>query len=381
MTALVFVLILLYGLLILTFIWGFSRLKECELQAAPPLHSFSVLVVFRNEEAQLKNLLDHFNKLDYPKENFEIILIDDASTDSSLSLARQLKTEISELNIRILENKPWSAAPKKDALEAGVNTANFQWIVTTDADCSFSKDWLKSYDQYLQHNRTKFIAGPVISSSNGSFIHRFQVLDFLSLQGATMGTFGYDSENTLIKPFMCNGANLCYSKEAFQDLKGYDGNKHLGSGDDVFLLEKIQRHYPDQVRFLKSREAIVNTQPKNTWKDLIEQRIRWASKASAYKITFGKITGLIVLLANFSLVILFFTAFTEAVSWTFLGIIFLIKFNIDFIMIFRSASFFNQKDVLRSFLASSLLYPFFTVVVALFSLRGSYQWKGRSFSK
>jgi len=196
-----------------------------------------------------------------------------------------------------------------------------------------------------------------------------------------MGTFGYDSENKLIKPFMCNGANLCYSKESFQELKGYDGNKHLGSGDDVFLLEKMQRHYPNQINFLKSREAIVNTQPKNTWKDLIEQRIRWASKASAYKIAFGKITGLIVLLANFSLVILFFAAFTGTVSWTSLGIIFLIKFNIDFVMIFRSASFFNQKDVLRSFLASSLLYPFFTVVVALFSLRGSYQWKGRSFSK
>ena len=90
MTALVFVLILLYGLLILTLIFGFSRLKECELKAAPPLHSFSVLVVFRNEEAQLKELLNHFNKLDYPKENFEIILIDDASTDGSLSLVRQL---------------------------------------------------------------------------------------------------------------------------------------------------------------------------------------------------------------------------------------------------------------------------------------------------
>ena len=111
--------------------------------------------------------------------------------------------------------------------------------------------------------------------------------------GCTIGGFG------IKKPFMCNGANLCYSKEIFHELNGFEGNNHLASGDDIFLLEKMFKHFPKKTKYLKSDKALIITSAEPTLKKLFQQRIRWASKSTSYSNRFTKIVGLIVLLTIF----------------------------------------------------------------------------------
>ena len=81
---------------------------------------------------------------------------------------------------------------------------------------------------------------------------------------------------------MCNGANLAYTKKAFTEVGGFTGIDNIASGDDMLLMHKIYKLYPDKVMFLKSKDAIVQTAPVNSVKDFFNQRIRWASKADKY---------------------------------------------------------------------------------------------------
>lgn len=370
---------ILYALLIAAFTVGLRRLPEFEPDMMEADHAFSLIVVFRNEEANLNRLIQNLNELNYPKDKFEVLLIDDASEDGSLDLVKSLQKDLPQLNLRVFELPAPSYSPKKDALELGVRNASYEWIVTTDADCSISKDYLLAYDQFLSVNSSEMIAGPVIISGKDSFLYRFQSLDFLSLQGATMGGFGGSDFIPFLSPFMCNGANLCYKKETFSKLEGYSGNKQLATGDDVFMLEKMVKNHPDQVHFIKSRAAVVSTEAKETWKGLVSQRVRWASKTSSYENRFAKFVGLLVFIANASLVFGFVLALLGFLNWPYLGVLFVLKLNADFLLIYSTASLWGQENVMKSFVVSSFIYPFFSCWVAINALGGRYEWKGRSF--
>ena len=289
--------------------------------------------------------------------------------------SNQIGFDCAQPNKHVISNDRKTNSPKKDAITSAINKAKFEWIITTDADCILPKYWLDSFDEFIQKTDTKCIAGPVTYHDNNSFLNRFQILDLLSLQGATIGGFG------IKKPFLCNGANFCYEKTIFDILNGFEGNHEIASGDDIFLLEKIVNNYPKQLHYLKCEQAIIKTQSQPNWTNLISQRIRWAAKTSAYNNWLGKLTGLLVLLMNASVIIITLLAIIGSFNIKILVYILFIKLNIDFFLIYKSATFFNQKAVLRSFIFAFILYPFFSCYVAFISVFKSYKWKGRKFKK
>ena len=259
--------------------YGFDKIGHFKLQDLPAKTKFSIVIPFRNEAENLPKLLDSIAKLNYPKAFFEVILVDDNSEDKSVSIinkildTKSLKKDFTRIdNIRIIKNEITSNSPKKDAITSAIKASKFNWIITTDADCVLPKYWLDTFDEFIQTKHTNCIVAPVTYHGNNSFFNRFQTVDFLSLQGATIGGFG------IKKPFMCNGANFCYRRSLFQQLKGFEGNTDIASGDDIFLLEKLIEHDVKKVHYLKSIKAIVKTNPTSTVSNLIQQRLRWASK-------------------------------------------------------------------------------------------------------
>jgi cellulose synthase/poly-beta-1,6-N-acetylglucosamine synthase-like glycosyltransferase len=180
---------------------------------------------------------------------------------------------------------------------------------------------------------------------------------------------------------MCNGANLGYKKSLFKELNGFEGNTNIASGDDIFLLEKAIKKYPKQVLYLKSELAVVKTKPQSSLKDLVSQRIRWAAKTSSYSNFFGKITGLLVLLMNATVICGLLLVLIGLIHYKLLLYILVIKFSIDFLLIYKSARFFNQEELLSSYIFSCLIYPFFSVFVALTSVFSGYKWKGIYYNK
>ncbi|WP_445955576.1 glycosyltransferase family 2 protein [Yeosuana sp.] len=366
---------IVYLLLISGFIYGFDKIKEFKLANLQSKTKFSVIIPFRNEAKHLPLLLSSITSIAYPKHLFEIIFVDDASEDDSVDLIHTFKNENASFNISLLNNNRQSHSPKKDAITTAISHSKYDWIITTDADCVLPKYWLDSYDAYIQHTNAMCIAAPVTFFNESNFLSRFQLLDILSLQGATIGGFGVK------RPFLCNGANFAYKRAVFIEVNGFEGNTTIASGDDIFLLEKIARLYPKQVAFLKCDQAIVKTNAQPSWKKLINQRIRWASKISSYENWFGKLTGLIILLMNALIMIgVFLTGFSVIKIKIFLYILF-IKFNIDVLLIYKAATFFNQKPGLRSVVFGFIIYPFFSVYIAFISVFKSYSWKGRVFKK
>ena len=375
MLTLIFIITLVYLALIGSFAYGFDKVHEHSLQEEEPVTKFSVIIPFRNEAQHLKHLIDSMANLNYPKSHFELLLINDESDDGSAEIISGLKKKYSALNLTIINNQRLTRSPKKDAITLGNKLAKYEWIVTSDADCVMPKYWLDVYDSYVRRYQPNLMTGPVVFNNGNRFIERFQILDLLSLQGATMGSFGIG------KPFMCNGANIAYSKSFFEQVNGYEGNSNMASGDDVFLLEKALKLNKNQVHYIKNNLITVRTSAETSFNALVAQRVRWASKTANYNSIFGKLTGLVVILMNTLLLLLPLFFLIGFISLKSLAYTFLIKTLIDFLLIYKSARFLEQEHVLISYLSSCFLYPIFCTYVAILSVFTDYKWKGRKYSK
>ena len=366
----------LYLVIIYTLIFGLKKVKEFTSTEIDSNIEFSIIIPFRNEEQNLPKLLTSILALNYSEQQFECLFVNDDSSDTSVETIHQYLKE-STIAYEVLQNNRASNSPKKDAITTAIHQSKFDWIITTDADCSLPQKWLSEFAAFSTINNSKMIVGPVMYLSDDfSFLEHFQILDILSLQGATIGGFGIG------KPFLCNGANLAYEKNTFLQLNGFDGNNTIASGDDIFLFEKFYETYPKQVHFLKSTSAIAHTNAVKTWKELINQRMRWAAKSSSYKLWFGKWVGLVVLLMNLCLIFSFIMVFIDRGNSTNLLACIILKIGADTLLIQRTSYFYRGKSKkIRDLEFSSLFYPFFSVFIVLRTLFGKYTWKGRKFKK
>lgn len=367
--------LLVYALTIGQLIYGFDKVKSYHQPSTinhQPKTFFAIVVPFRNEVANLPHLLESIKNLDYPIDLFEIILVDDFSEDHSTRIIYNWRMENGKFQTTLLENLRISNSPKKDAISRAIPIIKNEWIITTDADCVLPKNWLKTLDNYIQNHEVSMIVGSVAYDCKKTLLHHFQQLDLMSLQGATIGSFG------LGLGFMCNGANFCYKKYLFNELNGFIGNNKIASGDDVFLLQKAMQKHAKKVHYLKSSENIVVTKPADSWKILFQQRMRWASKTSSYQSVFGRDLAVIVFLGNLGLVVGCWLLVVGLLSWQNLFVLFLIKFCLDYILLYKTNRFLTHKRM-RFLIVSSVFYTFFCVSVALFSIFGKYEWKGRRF--
>lgn len=375
MLIIIFIITLAYLLLIGSLVYGFDKVSHFTLEDTSAQTQFSVVIPFRNEAENLPQLLKSISELNYPKALFEISFVDDDSTDDSVTIIEAFLGNSKSIDFSILKNDRLTNSPKKDAITTAINKAKYDWIVTTDADCELPNYWLDIFDDYICKNNAKVLVAPVTYCAASSFFERFQLLDILSLQGATIGGFGIQ------KPFLCNGANLAYRKAFFNIINGFDGNFNIASGDDIFLLEKAIKQDKKSVHYIKNEKLIVKTKAQPNFKTLKSQRIRWAAKTTSYTNAFGKLTGFLVLLMNALLVCIPILYLLQIISLKALVYTFIIKFLIDFLLLFKSARFFNQEHYLSSYLFSSLIYPFFSVYIAFVSMFKGYKWKGRAYHK
>lgn len=377
MTLIAIIVTLLYLSLIGSLIYGFDKVENFYLKDLKPKTKFSVVIPFRNESENLSNLLRSISQLNFPPALFEVILVDDASEDDSTEIIKSIfnKKSFVKIDIRWISNERKTKSPKKDAITKAISIARHDWIVTTDADCILPKFWLDSFDEFIQQNPSELIVAPVTYAKTNTFLDRFQLLDVLSLQGSTIGGFGIG------KPFLCNGANLAYTKELFESVHGFAGNTDIASGDDIFMLEKTLSSHPNKVNYLKCEQAIIRSKPQPNMDSLISQRVRWASKTGAYKNLLGKIAAIIVFLMNGGLLVFSLMALVGILKLKTFAYLLIIKFGIDFLLIYKTANFMNQKDVLKSYFIAFFLYPFFSSFVVFISIFRGYKWKGRSYRR
>jgi len=356
----------LYSLLIIYYWLAWKSIPDFVPAVSSLQIKISVIIPARNEEENIGHLLQALQEQTYPAALFEIIVIDDHSTDRTAAITQQFTS------VKLIQLKDAGLnSYKKKAIETGIAAATGELIVTTDGDCLPTRDWLKTVASFKEENLSLFIAAPVVIAGNSSFLQIFQAMDFMVLQGITAAAV-YKK-----KLSMCNGANLAYEKKVFHEVKGFAGVDHIASGDDMLLMHKIWKQYPDKVHYLKSKAATISTQPMKTWKSFLNQRIRWASKAKSYDDRRIFPVLLLVYLFNLSFLVLAIAGFFCYYCWLYLGGLWVAKTIIELPFIISIASFFGKQSFIKYFFFFQPVHILYTIISGLFGQFGKYEWKGR----
>lgn len=370
-----FLLMVAYAVLIAYYHNAWNRLPAFTATDPTSSTKISVVIAARNESANIKELLQSLYEQSYPKHLYEVIIIDDHSTDDTWNLLNETYyPNLTKIAAR-LEQQPEHGAYKKKAIEAGIQLATGKLIVTTDADCRFHSAWLQTIAAFYEQTGARFIAAPVVMNTNKTLLSVFQSLDFITLQGITAAS--------VYKRFhsMCNGANLAYERSAFIEVSGFEQIDNIPSGDDMLLMHKIYKRYPNDVHYLKSAAAIVTTEPAATWKQFFHQRIRWASKADRYddKRIFWVL--LLVYLLNVCFLVMAVASFFKNIWFFFLLLLMLAKVLIEFPFVNSVAIFFGRQRLMKYFPFLQPLHILYTIVAGWLGKFGRYEWKGRQIKK
>lgn len=347
------------------YLWWWQRTPEVGVSSSADAIQLSVVVAARNEAHHISKLLIALTNQQYPKGLFEVVVVDDHSTDDTAAMVQAS----AQPNVKLIRADAQQSG-KKAALTQGIGAAKYTNLVITDADCVPQPQWL-SYMADAFAAGASFIAAPVKYNSNGTVLHIFQTLDFITLQGITAAGVSSGLHS------LCNGANLGYTKDAFQQVHGFAGVDHVASGDDVLLMHKIKTA-GGKVVYLKNKDAIVVTDPAPTWRSFIQQRMRWGSKTTAYQDRSLFWALLLVFVLNAFLLTLCIAGFFnfEFFILTFAFLIWKTAAELPFV--YSVAKFFNQQKLVLWFPLLQPLHVLYTVVVGLLSQTGSYHWKGRS---
>jgi cellulose synthase/poly-beta-1,6-N-acetylglucosamine synthase-like glycosyltransferase len=337
----------------------------------------SIIMPVRNEAAHIQDCLKAIIAQNYPQHLYEIIVIDDYSTDETYALAREIQCDnLLVLNLAKYFGDAAEKTPnKKKALTIGVKNAKGNIIITTDGDCIMEEKWLPTMVSFYQDHDYKFITAPVMLRPAKGLLGLFQQIDVINMLGITGGTIAHNYST------MCNGANLLYEKKAFTDVDGYKGNTDIPTGDDIFLMQKIEMAYPGSIGFLKNIDACVYSKPEATFADFIAQRVRWTSKSTAFQKR--SVTGILTFAYLFNLLILLFIPISfdkTDLPWLPLALAFGVKFIMDLTFNIVVTGFFKKRILLLLLPVSEPLHIIYIVCIGVLGLSGKYTWKERKIS-
>jgi cellulose synthase/poly-beta-1,6-N-acetylglucosamine synthase-like glycosyltransferase len=352
---------------IIRWTWLFSRLR-CH-PAGEEVPFVSVVIPARNEAPHIRQCLLSALKQDYPANRFEVILVNDHSTDETREIAMAISLENPGLRVIDLEEDE-TIAYKKAALTAAIGIAGGEIILQTDGDCSLGPEWVKTMAAQFSP-ATGMVSGPVELLHDGSGVQLFQAMETMGLSLMGAGAIAANSPN------MSNGANLAYRKKVFEEVGGFVGIDKVASGDDELLMQKIFRA-GFEIRFAKCRKAVVRTPAQPDWLSLKAQRLRWVSKARHYANRKVNLVQLIFYIAFWGFpVSLFLSIWNPAYLILYAGLV-AVKLIADIFLMYRAAAFFHKLHLLRYLIPFRLAYvPYVLWIGIAGNLVKSYSWKGR----
>jgi len=361
-------LMLPYALLIRRYDDAFTKSsKNFSIADTEATQHVTVIIPARNESANIKACLSALMAQTYPRSLIEIIVVDDLSEDDTAEIVKNFPVKLIRNN-----PKPGTIAFKKQAIATGISQASGALILTTDADCIVANTWVSTMVNTLQSQRAYMVTGPVKMMPGNQCLSMFQSLDFAILQGITAASVGSGIHD------MSSGANLAYIKSFYHEVGGFSGIDDIASGDDMLLMQKFSAQYPGSIGYAFSTYAMVNTKTEPTWKLFLQQRIRWASKATKYKDPVLFRILLLVYAVNLWVVALLVMGLWNRRAFVFGLILMIIKLMIEWRFVQNVLQFFSLLPLMRWFPIAQPLHILYTVVSGFFGQAGGYRWKGRN---
>ncbi len=353
-----------YVVFVLAVFRGIARLKG---QSIAKNSSFvSVIIAARNEAGNIAECIESLYHQKLSSDRYEVIVVDDGSTDETLSILQSLRSKFHPLQVLSSEG---DGRGKPPALARGIRASKGEIILTTDADCVVKPNWIRSMALAFSDD-TAFVAGPVIERNGGALLQRLSALEYFSVTATAAGLIGIG------RPIICSGANLAFFKSVFEAAGGYGENLHFC--DDETLMQRIITRKLGKVRFITDRHSIVTTKGPGSLGEFFRQRSRWAAKRGSYEDK----SLLLMLILLYSPFLLLFIAFV--LTW-FYPILFLplvvaglIKSAVDLLVLERARKIFDVSFKKTDFLIAELLHVPYIVAAAFFGQGGRMSWKGRT---
>lgn len=362
---------LLYALLILWIIRGLARLRP--LRGAEASQNLSIVIAARNEEQNIAFSLGTLIKQSHPREKLEIIVVDDQSQDATRTVVERIAAKYPAVKLLAAPENRAAASPKKQALAAGIAAASGEVILTFDADCAAPPRWAEKLSQAMGGGAAAAAAWVLIPDEKG-LAAQIEFLDALALQLIGAAAIGWG------RPFLANGANLAFRKEAFVRAGGYQGIDSLGSGDDDLFIQKLAAAGRGRIVFVTDPEAAVTTFPVKSWRDFFAQRIRWSSKAALYPLWIKALEGGLFVYYLALLLGLPLAWLLGFPLWGPLAALAL-KVSCDAMVMRRGVRMVRRGWSWPPLILASLHHIAYLPVIGLIGQFGRFTWKGRSYSR
>lgn len=325
----------------------------------------AIVIPFRNEAEQLPKLLSVLADELKTAPGVSIYLVNDHSTDSSAEIAHTFAENTTKTTL-IHQSDTHG---KKQGVDLAVGQMEADWIVTLDADVQPCKGWLKSITAWTSNNTNDLLILPLHIGPGHDVLGRMQEVEFASVLGITAG-MAMDG-----KPILCNGANLCFRREAYVRVRAGRSDMHITSGDDVFLLNALKAN--GRVHWVHDPNTRVSTAPQTSVKQFIAQRLRWMGKAGFVKDAWLQATAWLTFLVNLVFIVLTTLAMFGAIPMLYWAVPATLKIVLDGWLVLRVGNWMCIKQLKRFYLMLIFVYPFYATLLPLISQFVKPTWKGR----
>jgi glycosyltransferase involved in cell wall biosynthesis len=322
---------------ILFYLFIFGRFSFAKAQKiTPKMVPISVIVCAKNEEENVANFIPLLAEQNYP--DFEIVLIDDASSDNTLTVFEDLEQQYPNIRLVKVQNNEAFWGNKKYALTLGIKAAKKDYLLFTDADCyPTSKDWITAMSSQFSTQKTIVLGYGKYEKIANSFLNK--IIRYETLLTAIQ----YFSWAKIGSPYMGVGRNLAYKKDEFFNVNGFIGHIQVRSGDDDLFINQAANAKNTTIAY--TPESFTYSKPKTSFKDWFTQKRRHVTTAQHYKAFDRFQLGLF-----YSSQLLFFVLSTVLLAFQFEWMIVLSLFGfrylITWIIIGFSAVKLKEKDVI-----------------------------------
>lgn len=315
--------------------FSFSKIQKNNPKRIP----ISVIVCAKNEAEQVKKFVPLLAEQNYPE--FEIVLIDDSSSDNTLDLFEEFEKQYSNIKLVKVQNNEAFWGNKKFALTLGIKAAKNDYLLFTDADCyPTSKEWIKEMSSNFTLKKTIVLGYGAYEKIPGSFLNK--LIRFETLLTATQ-YFGWAK---IGKPYMSVGRNLAYKREEFFRVNGFIDHMKLRSGDDDLFVNQASNAENTTVCF--SKESFTYSKPKTSFKKWFDQKRRHVSTATYYKF-FDRFQLALFFFSQLSFLILAIILLAFQYQWMIVLPIVLFRYLFTWTSLGYAANKLNEKDVIYWF--------------------------------
>lgn len=359
-----------YALIVLIFTIGLFLFKEEKTTIKPFV---SVIIPALNEKDNIEKILFDVSNQTYPTEKYEILVIDDESSDITSNLVMALSEKYQ--NIKLLNSKDGDSTLKfkKRPLDLGIRSSYGEIIIQTDADCQVTNRWIETMVSYFTDNVGMVIGHSQINYGK-SISQKVETLDFLMLSatGRSTAQFGI--------PFAATGQNLAFRKKTFYEVGGFSEFANALGGDDTFLLQSIRNKSDWNIVAALDKNSFTQTVPSLSLQSFFSQRRRWASDSLYFRITNPVFFVVIIttFLANLSILISLGKNFVFSGSFQILINCLMIKLLLEGCMMVKATSIYNCKNLRKAFIPWFFLQIPYIVYMGITTLTPTNKtWGGR----